>query len=178
MLRRAAAPLVLVPVARRMRGRRRRVDGVLQGHAVDRAGAEADPPQPGQRVDDAHDRVEELHRGVHPRRDLRAGAEGRAATRSRKQLDYGSELVAFKGVRDGKLDAYPEYTGTALTTFFDVEPNEIPKDEQEAYEAGQGRLRQERGDRAPADARSPTPTRVGDDARARGGKGHRDDCDL
>ena len=53
----------------------------------------------------------------------------------RKQLDYGSELVAFKGVRDGTLDAYPEYTGTALTTFFDVEPSEIPKDEREAYEA-------------------------------------------
>jgi len=53
----------------------------------------------------------------------------------RKRLDYGSELIAFKGVREGKLDAYPEYTGTALTTFFDVEPNEIPKDEQEAYEA-------------------------------------------
>ncbi len=53
----------------------------------------------------------------------------------RKQLDYGSELVAYKGVREGKLDAYPEYTGTALTTFFEVEPSEIPKDEQEAYEA-------------------------------------------
>ena len=53
----------------------------------------------------------------------------------RKQLDFGSELVAFKGVRDGKIDAYPEYTGTALTTFFGVEPDEIPKDEQEAYEA-------------------------------------------
>ena len=52
----------------------------------------------------------------------------------RKRLDYGSELVAFKGVREGKLDAYPEYTGTALTTFFDVEPDKIPKDEQQAYE--------------------------------------------
>ena len=52
----------------------------------------------------------------------------------RKRLDYGSELVAFKGVREGKLDAYPEYTGTALTTFFDVEPDKIPKDEQKAYE--------------------------------------------
>ncbi len=52
----------------------------------------------------------------------------------RKRLDYGSELVAFKGVREGKLDAYPEYTGTALTTFFDVPPDKIPKDEQEAYE--------------------------------------------
>ncbi|MDP9228176.1 MAG: hypothetical protein M3M99_03880, partial [Actinomycetota bacterium] len=52
----------------------------------------------------------------------------------RKRLDYGSELIAFKAVREGKIDAYPEYTGTALTTFFAVEPNAIPKDEQEAYE--------------------------------------------
>jgi glycine betaine/choline ABC-type transport system substrate-binding protein len=52
----------------------------------------------------------------------------------RRKLDYGSELVAFKAVREGKLDAYPEYTGTALTTFFEVEPNAIPKDEQEAYQ--------------------------------------------
>ena len=53
----------------------------------------------------------------------------------RKRLDYGPELVAFKGVREGKIDAYPEYTGTALTTFFDVPPEKIPRDEQEAYEA-------------------------------------------
>ena len=53
----------------------------------------------------------------------------------RKKLDYGSELVAFKGVKERKIDAYPEYTGTALTTFFDVEPNKIPKDEREAYAA-------------------------------------------
>ena len=52
----------------------------------------------------------------------------------RKRLDYGSELVAYKGVREGKLDAYPEYTGTALTTFFGIEPDKIPKDEQEAYQ--------------------------------------------
>src|SRR5215208_1246510 len=52
----------------------------------------------------------------------------------RKRLDFGSELVAFKGVREGEIDAYPEYTGTALTTFFGVAPNKIPKDEQAAYE--------------------------------------------
>jgi glycine betaine/choline ABC-type transport system substrate-binding protein len=52
----------------------------------------------------------------------------------RKRLDFGPELVAFKGVRDGELDAYPEYTGTALTTFFGVKPDAIPKDEQEAFE--------------------------------------------
>src|SRR3954451_1820132 len=53
----------------------------------------------------------------------------------RKRLDYGSELVAFQGVKAGKIDAYPEYTGTALTAFFDLEPTEIPKDEQQAYAA-------------------------------------------
>ena len=53
----------------------------------------------------------------------------------RKRLDYGSELIAFKGVKEGKIDAYPEYTGTALTTFFDVPPDKIPRDEQAAWEA-------------------------------------------
>jgi glycine betaine/choline ABC-type transport system substrate-binding protein len=53
----------------------------------------------------------------------------------RKKLDYGPEVVAYKGVKEGKLDAYPEYTGTALTAFFGLEPSEIPKDEEQAYEA-------------------------------------------
>ena len=53
----------------------------------------------------------------------------------RKQLDFGSELVAFKGLKDDEIDAYPEYTGTALTTFFGVQPDKIPKDETEAFEA-------------------------------------------
>src|SRR5215216_257918 len=36
-----------------------------------------------------------------------------------KRLDYGPDLVAFRGLKTGKIDAYPEYTGTALTTLFD-----------------------------------------------------------
>ena len=32
------------------------------------------------------------------------------------------------------MDAYPEYTGTALTTFFGVRTDEISKDEQQAYD--------------------------------------------
>jgi glycine betaine/choline ABC-type transport system substrate-binding protein len=52
----------------------------------------------------------------------------------RKRLDYGDETKSFKGVKAGTIDAYPEYTGTALTTFFGVEPNAIPKDEREAYD--------------------------------------------
>jgi glycine betaine/choline ABC-type transport system substrate-binding protein len=51
-----------------------------------------------------------------------------------KRLDLGSEKVAFRAVKAGRVDAYPEYTGTALTTFFGVQTNEIPKDEQEAYD--------------------------------------------
>ncbi len=52
----------------------------------------------------------------------------------RKRLDIGSEKVAFAAVKAGEVDAYPEYTGTALTTFFGVQTDKIPKDEQEAYD--------------------------------------------
>src|SRR5215216_982559 len=38
----------------------------------------------------------------------------------RKRLDLGSEKVAFRAVKAGRIDAYPEYTGTALTTFFGI----------------------------------------------------------
>jgi glycine betaine/choline ABC-type transport system substrate-binding protein len=51
-----------------------------------------------------------------------------------KRLDLGSEKVAFAALKAGKVDAYPEYTGTALTTFFGVQTDEIPKDEQRAYD--------------------------------------------
>jgi glycine betaine/choline ABC-type transport system substrate-binding protein len=52
----------------------------------------------------------------------------------RKRLNLGPEKVAFRAVRSGAVDAYPEYTGTALTSFFGVQTDEIPKDEQEAYD--------------------------------------------
>src|SRR6476659_3813036 len=46
---------------------------------------------------------------------------------------YAQALKAGGYTIRKRLDSYPEYTGTALTTFFDVAPNKIPKDEQEAY---------------------------------------------
>jgi glycine betaine/choline ABC-type transport system substrate-binding protein len=52
----------------------------------------------------------------------------------RKRLDIGPEKVAFRAVKAGRVDAYPEYTGTALTSFFGVQTDDIPKDEQEAYD--------------------------------------------
>jgi glycine betaine/choline ABC-type transport system substrate-binding protein len=50
-----------------------------------------------------------------------------------KELDIGSELVAYEALTGGQIDAYPEYTGTALTSFFDVELDEVPRDQQQAY---------------------------------------------
>jgi glycine betaine/choline ABC-type transport system substrate-binding protein len=50
-----------------------------------------------------------------------------------RQLDLGSELIAHKALQTGKVDAYPEYTGTALTSFFKVKPADAPRDPDEAY---------------------------------------------
>jgi glycine betaine/choline ABC-type transport system substrate-binding protein len=50
------------------------------------------------------------------------------------QLNLGSEQIAFKAVKSGQVDAYPEYTGTALTSFFGKKATDVPHDEQAAYE--------------------------------------------
>jgi len=51
-----------------------------------------------------------------------------------KDLDLGPELVAYKALRQGEVDAYPEYTGTSLTSFFKVKIKDVPKDPKQAYE--------------------------------------------
>jgi glycine betaine/choline ABC-type transport system substrate-binding protein len=51
-----------------------------------------------------------------------------------KQLDLGSEQVAYRSLRDGTIDAYPEYTGTALTSFYRVKTDDIPRDKDQAFE--------------------------------------------
>jgi glycine betaine/choline ABC-type transport system substrate-binding protein len=45
-----------------------------------------------------------------------------------KDLNYGSELIAFKALKANKLDGYPEYTSTALTSFFGVKTSDVPSD--------------------------------------------------
>jgi glycine betaine/choline ABC-type transport system substrate-binding protein len=52
----------------------------------------------------------------------------------KRQLNLGSELIAHKALQTGKVDAYPEYTGTALTSFFGVKTADVPRDAQQAYE--------------------------------------------
>jgi glycine betaine/choline ABC-type transport system substrate-binding protein len=51
-----------------------------------------------------------------------------------KELDLGSEQVAYRALRSGQIDAYPEYTGTSLTSFFEVDTADVPKDPQAAYQ--------------------------------------------
>jgi glycine betaine/choline ABC-type transport system substrate-binding protein len=57
-----------------------------------------------------------------------------AGFKVKKQLNLGSELIAHKALKAGKVDAYPEYTGTALTSFFGVKTADVPKDANKAYE--------------------------------------------
>jgi glycine betaine/choline ABC-type transport system substrate-binding protein len=57
-----------------------------------------------------------------------------AGFKVKKQLNLGSELIAYKALQAGKVDAYPEYTGTALTSFFGVKTADVPRDAQKAYD--------------------------------------------
>ena len=52
-------------------------------------------------------------------------------------LNLGSEQVALKALENGELSGYPEYTSTALTSFFDTAPEDVPADAQEALDTAQ-----------------------------------------
>jgi len=52
-------------------------------------------------------------------------------------LNLGSEQIALKALEDGQISGYPEYTSTALTSFFDVDAADIPADAAEAVEQAQ-----------------------------------------
>jgi osmoprotectant transport system substrate-binding protein len=49
-------------------------------------------------------------------------------------LNLGDEQTALKAVKGGQIAAYPEYTGTALLSFFKTPADKLPKDPQAAYE--------------------------------------------
>jgi osmoprotectant transport system substrate-binding protein len=51
------------------------------------------------------------------------------------ELNLGDEKTALKALKDGQIDAYPEYTGTALLSFFNTPTDELEGvDSQKAYE--------------------------------------------
>jgi glycine betaine/choline ABC-type transport system substrate-binding protein len=47
-------------------------------------------------------------------------------------LNLGSEQVALQALEAGEISGYPEYTSTALTTFFGLAPEDVPSDPAEA----------------------------------------------
>jgi osmoprotectant transport system substrate-binding protein len=53
-------------------------------------------------------------------------------------LNLGDQDTALAALKGGQIDAYPEYTGTALTAFFKKDAADLPKDAQAAYEEAKG----------------------------------------
>jgi glycine betaine/choline ABC-type transport system substrate-binding protein len=61
----------------------------------------------------------------------------------KKQLNLGSETIALRALKDGDISGYPEYTSTALGSFFQVPADEIPSDAHEAYDKAKADLAKE-----------------------------------
>ena len=70
----------------------------------------------------------------------------------KRDFGQGDEQAALKALKEQEIDAYPEYTGTALGSFFKVPGDEIPKDPTAAYELVQKNFEPEG-----ISALSPTP---------------------
>jgi osmoprotectant transport system substrate-binding protein len=51
-----------------------------------------------------------------------------------KDLNLGDEKTALAAVKSDEISAYPEYTGTALLSFFGKKADELPDDAQAAFE--------------------------------------------
>jgi osmoprotectant transport system substrate-binding protein len=67
-------------------------------------------------------------------------AQGLAAAgyKTSTDLNLGDQDTALAALKGGQIDAYPEYTGTALTAFFKKDAADLPKDPQAAYEETKG----------------------------------------
>jgi glycine betaine/choline ABC-type transport system substrate-binding protein len=66
--------------------------------------------------------------------EIYAQALQSAGYKVKKQLNLGSEQIALKALKAGRIDAYPEYTGTILTSFCKVKDKAVPHDAGQAYD--------------------------------------------
>jgi glycine betaine/choline ABC-type transport system substrate-binding protein len=66
--------------------------------------------------------------------EIFAQALSAAGYNAKSDLNLGSETVALKTLKAGQISGYPEYASTALTSFFGLEPEEVPSDATEAWE--------------------------------------------
>jgi osmoprotectant transport system substrate-binding protein len=75
--------------------------------------------------------------------EIYAQALAAAGYKVKSELNLGSETVAHRAVKSGAISGYPEYASTALTSFFGVEPEEVPADAQEAFEEAKAEFEKE-----------------------------------
>ena len=69
----------------------------------------------------------------------------RAGYTVRFDMRVGDESAVTEAMRMGKVDGYPEYTGTALTALLDVAPGDVPDDEDEAFQEARRRYERKLG---------------------------------
>jgi glycine betaine/choline ABC-type transport system substrate-binding protein/ABC-type proline/glycine betaine transport system permease subunit len=65
--------------------------------------------------------------------EIYAQALQAAGYKVKKQLNLGSEQIALKALKAGRVDAYPEYTGTILTSFCKVKDKDVSHDPAAAF---------------------------------------------
>jgi osmoprotectant transport system substrate-binding protein len=75
--------------------------------------------------------------------EIYAQALAAAGYKVKSALNLGSETVALKAVNSGQISGYPEYASTALTSFFGLEPEEVPSDATEAWEKANAEFEKE-----------------------------------
>jgi glycine betaine/choline ABC-type transport system substrate-binding protein len=75
--------------------------------------------------------------------EIYAQALSAAGYAVKSDLNLGSETVALQAVKSGQISGYPEYASTALTSFFGVEPEEVPAGATPAYEKAKAEFEKE-----------------------------------
>ena len=75
--------------------------------------------------------------------EIYAQALAAAGYKVKTDLNLGSETVALKALKAGQISGYPEYASTALTSFFGLEPEEVPADAEAAYEKAKAEFEKE-----------------------------------
>jgi glycine betaine/choline ABC-type transport system substrate-binding protein len=66
-----------------------------------------------------------------------------AGYRVKTRLNLGSEKVALRAINAGRISGYPEYTSTALGSFFQVPASKIPSNPTQAYSEAKAALARE-----------------------------------
>ena len=59
--------------------------------------------------------------------EIYAQAFAAAGYKVKKELNLGDEKTALKALKGGEISGYPEYTGTALLSFFEVPAKDLPE---------------------------------------------------